>query len=458
MIRAERGITMKGKQLGQLWRLCLPLTALPLLGTAILRAGAVGKKPGDVDVDQFVDVSDAVLLARFIAEDSDAYVTEEGRKNADMNGDMLTDYQDLSDLMLVIAKYKLEILYPSVTTTVTTAETVTTTTEAVLPEGNDLTADKISYPYDVSVSVLGTPDEMLTVHYNSGNMTFAVFNENPEKLKIAIARQDSIIVGYYMMCSEYTAPEGFKVTEYKDVIEPGANGGLYAVLVLRDDLSIAFRDVTEAQGFEDLAELNYYALNAVRKGRKTNLNLLEYDKDAAKTAANHSATMARLGLGLQDIEDHYDRDANGNLIYYEYDAVRDEYGEAVLAKIGTDSDGLRIHYRVHEDGTPYDDENGNRFILGKYNEAKGKIVATEGYYMGNGGGRLGKAGIKWKNFSENIASSMPDTFSMLQAWLNSETHRPNVFTEKQTKVGIGFAGTEDGNLFYGTQTFYQPWE
>ncbi len=455
---------MKGKQLKRLWRLCLPLITLPLLGSAVMRAGAAGITPGDVDSDRFVDISDAVLLSRFIAEDMEAYVSEEGRKNADLNNDNMIDYKDLADLMLGIAKIKLDILYPPVTTATTpesvttTTETVTTTTEIVQPEEEiQLTVDKIPFPYDVSVSALGTPDEMLTVHYNNGNITFAVFNKNTDKLNIAIARQDSLIVGYYIMCSEYTVPEGFKVTEYRDTVESGENGGLYAILVLREDTSIAFHEVAEAQGFEDLALLNYYALNAVRTSRKPNLNPLEYDKDAAKTAANHSATMARLLLELKEIEDHYDRDENGNLIYYKYDEERDVYGEAVLARIGTDSNGVRIHYRIYEDGTPYDDENGNRFILGRFNEEKGKIVPSEGYYMGNAGARLGKAGIEWKNFSENIACGMPDPFSMLEAWLNSVSHRPHILTEKQTTVGIGFAATEDNKLFYGTQSFYQPW-
>ena len=42
---------------------------------------------GDVDVSGNVDVCDAVLLSRFCAEDAEAVITEQGRKNADVNED-----------------------------------------------------------------------------------------------------------------------------------------------------------------------------------------------------------------------------------------------------------------------------------------------------------------------------------------------------------------------------------
>lgn len=48
---------------------------------------------GDVNLDQKIDVSDAVLLARFAAEDRTASITADGRINADVNrdGDLTSD-------------------------------------------------------------------------------------------------------------------------------------------------------------------------------------------------------------------------------------------------------------------------------------------------------------------------------------------------------------------------------
>ena len=444
---------MKGKQKGRLWRLCLPLTTLPLLGTAVMRAGAAGSRPGDVNLDQFVDVSDAVLMARFIVEDPMAVLDSEGKANADLNEDHLIDGRDLTDLMLGIAKVRLDILYPSVTTTVTTTEiTTTTTTTAPAPEDStELIADSVSYPYDVSLSVLSgqsEPAEMLTAGYQSGNMTFAIFNDQPDALKIAIAHQDNI-VGYYLMCSEYSAPKGFKVTEYRDEIEPGANGGLYAVLILRDDMSIQFSGVNTEDGLRVLSKLQYYALNGIRAAKKQDLKPLDWNGNAAKAAEEHSKDMAQ-----KNYLDHIERDDAGHLIYYEFDAGTLHYGKRLPAAVGTDENGMPYHYQVNDDSSPVLDANGNQIILGKWNAAKAKVKETDGYYPGNEGFRLNMAGIDWSHVGENVEFGSAEPFFMLNGWLNSASHRQHIFTKKDTAVGIGIAGTSDGKRFYGTQVFF----
>ena len=446
---------MKGKQKGRLWRLCLPLTTLPLLGTAVMRAGAAGSRPGDVNLDQFVDVSDAVLMARFIVEDPMAVLDSEGKANADLNEDHLIDGRDLTDLMLGIAKKRLDILYPTVTTTVTTTEAATTTTTtAPAPEDStELIADSVSYPYDVSLSVLSgqsEPAEMLTVGYQSGNMTFAVFNDQPDALKIAIAHQDNI-VGYYLMCSEYSAPKGFKVTEYKDKIEPGANGGLYAVLILRDDMSIQFSGVNTEDGLRVLSKLQYYALNGIRAAKKQDLKPLDWNGNASKSAEDHSKDMAQ-----KKYFDHIAHDDAGHLIYYELiDAYAMLYGKRLLALVGTDENGMPCHYQVTDDGSPVLDANGNQIILGKWNAAKGKVEETDGYFPSNGGYRLNMVSINWGRFGESIDFGSIEPFQMLNGWLNSADHRKHIFTERDTAVGIGIAGTSDGKRFYGTQVVYK---
>lgn len=56
---------------------------------------------GDATCDNSVDVCDAVLIARFLAEDSEAIITDQGRRNADYNadGDITQD-----DVMLILKK------------------------------------------------------------------------------------------------------------------------------------------------------------------------------------------------------------------------------------------------------------------------------------------------------------------------------------------------------------------
>ena len=51
-----------------------------------------------------VDVSDAVLLARFVAEDSEAKVSAQGKKNADVNGNGKPDADDTVKILKFIAK------------------------------------------------------------------------------------------------------------------------------------------------------------------------------------------------------------------------------------------------------------------------------------------------------------------------------------------------------------------
>ena len=59
---------------------------------------------GDVTLDCAVDVSDAVLLARFCTEDSTVVITEQGRQNADVNGSGNIDLDDVTAILRKVAK------------------------------------------------------------------------------------------------------------------------------------------------------------------------------------------------------------------------------------------------------------------------------------------------------------------------------------------------------------------
>ncbi len=60
--------------------------------------------PGDVNLDEAVDVSDAVLLARFVAEDSDANIQAQGKINADVDGKAGLTGEDVIQILKYIAK------------------------------------------------------------------------------------------------------------------------------------------------------------------------------------------------------------------------------------------------------------------------------------------------------------------------------------------------------------------
>ena len=65
---------------------------------------ADGIKSGDVNFDNTIDVSDAVLLARFVAEDSFAVIQENGKRNADANGNGNIEPDDVIYILRIIAK------------------------------------------------------------------------------------------------------------------------------------------------------------------------------------------------------------------------------------------------------------------------------------------------------------------------------------------------------------------
>ncbi|HAG14279.1 MAG TPA: hypothetical protein DCG49_10535, partial [Ruminococcus sp.] len=58
---------------------------------------------GDVNVSGSVDVSDAVLLSRFCAEDSEAVISDEGIENADANKDGQINLDDTVTILRKIA-------------------------------------------------------------------------------------------------------------------------------------------------------------------------------------------------------------------------------------------------------------------------------------------------------------------------------------------------------------------
>lgn len=260
--------------------------------------------PGDVTVDQQIDVSDAVLLARYLLEDPTALLSRAGVENADADGDGTVDSADVLHIIRMVAN-QIPMTQPgdapvtTATTTATETEYIYTETTATEPAAPQLTADLEAYPLEVSISVLTgqtPPNEMLTVNYDIGNVTFAIFANDPKETAVAMAYQDNI-VGYYLFCNEYTVPKGYRVQEYRDRVglsdaekdEPDA-GTLYAVLVMRKDVKIDFTHLSQKDDLGVFSKLNYYGTNAIRA--RWGVEPLEWDGDLAHIALNHSTDMA----------------------------------------------------------------------------------------------------------------------------------------------------------------------
>ena len=78
--------------------LCPESASAPITGQNALAAA------GDVHLDSAIDVSDAVLLARFCAEDSEAVITGQGKQNADLDYDSNITGDDVIAILRKIAK------------------------------------------------------------------------------------------------------------------------------------------------------------------------------------------------------------------------------------------------------------------------------------------------------------------------------------------------------------------
>ncbi len=78
--------------------LCPESAASPMNGQNALAVA------GDVNLDCAVDVADAVLVARFAAEDREAVITDQGRLNADISGDGNVTTDDTELILKKIAK------------------------------------------------------------------------------------------------------------------------------------------------------------------------------------------------------------------------------------------------------------------------------------------------------------------------------------------------------------------
>ena len=71
-------------------------------GVAITTVNPLSALKGDVDLNECVQIADAILLARWIAEDG-VTITPQGKENADLNGDGHLNADDSASLLAMLA-------------------------------------------------------------------------------------------------------------------------------------------------------------------------------------------------------------------------------------------------------------------------------------------------------------------------------------------------------------------
>ena len=101
-----RELSFGGDTPAQTTEPALTTTAAPETTTtpAPATTEAIGQgMAGDIDLNGDVNVADAVLLARMLAEDKDITVTAQGRANANVNGDSNVDSDDLTGILEYLA-------------------------------------------------------------------------------------------------------------------------------------------------------------------------------------------------------------------------------------------------------------------------------------------------------------------------------------------------------------------
>ena len=72
--------------------------------TKLLASAVSVSLRGDANCDEIVDISDAILLARYVAEDTTVTLTDAGKRNADVTGDGKYTGKDTAYIIRMIAR------------------------------------------------------------------------------------------------------------------------------------------------------------------------------------------------------------------------------------------------------------------------------------------------------------------------------------------------------------------
>ncbi|MCQ2416242.1 MAG: CAP domain-containing protein [Oscillospiraceae bacterium] len=288
---------------------------------------------GDANQDGVIDISDGVLISRFIAENADAAISFE---NADADRNQVIDLQDVILVLKHITR-NINLMSPAYYTTTitstTTTVTTTTTTTAVF------VADNRKLPLGVPTSALEMQsDDEFTVSCSSRgrnyDITYSVYLTQSPNLTIALS-SGGRIMGYYQICSACTEPDGYRKAEYWDSFK---NNAMYAALIYDPSISPSFMYAADLTDLSAFSKLSFYITNGLRK--LNGKSMLQWDAALAEAALAHSKDMAST-----DTMSHTGSDGTSAVQRLKRaGAVFSSYGENVCAGDSTAFDAMDLWY------------------------------------------------------------------------------------------------------------------
>ena len=66
----------------------------------------------------------------------------------------------------------------------------------------------------------------------------------------------------------------------------------------------------------------------------------------------------------------------------------------------------------------------------------------------NAGQRISAEGYSWSTWAENIAAGQKDCTQVMSAWMNSSGHRANILNSKMKHIGIAYAKSSSGTMYW----------
>ncbi|MBR5405408.1 MAG: hypothetical protein IK107_03855 [Oscillospiraceae bacterium] len=412
-------------------------------GIAAFSAGG-SDRPGDVNVDTLVNVADAILLARYCAEDAEAVVTAQGVRNADCNRDGLVGSDDSRVMLSYLAglNHDLDVPEPPETT----AEPAAETTDAPPAETTDVTSETTALPdapggsgnsapdltgasfvpdstepqtgylttepeKETAVSQTTVPD-VLTVGGKTLPLGRAAeevaeqpeltdpFGPLTEKLTLRyngcvtdfyvyaedsantliMFSRDGIIIGYYTTATEYTCSSQNYTVTGYIDTYSEGTGGVYAVIALHTSAFLGVDSVADPEDLSVFSKLSFYVTNAIRG--INGAAPLRWNDDLAACARQHSLALAEHNGGEKN-QEHLDPETGANPT------------ERIIAAVGRNC----------------------------------------------------------KPVGENVDKGYRHPFISAHKWYISERgHRATMLSPKFTDLGVGFAYLPQSNI-YGTQDY-----
>lgn len=68
------------------------------------------------------------------------------------------------------------------------------------------------------------------------------------------------------------------------------------------------------------------------------------------------------------------------------------------------------------------------------------------------GDRISQAGYRWNNWGENVASGYSTAAEVVAAWMSSTGHRANILSTATADIGIAFASSTSGTIYWTMDT------